>query len=79
MADRTSAEIFGKIFEYLATDPERHKEFAQVLAGFAGEYDFDPYQMYCDEALIKLNLIRPALPEEIEDYGENIYYNNPNF
>lgn len=57
MADRTSAALFGGIFEHLAANPDdRNKTFAEWLWSQTGDYDFNYYQMGCDEALVKLGL-----------------------
>lgn len=61
MADRTSAALFGSIFEMLAErGDERDKEYALKFWEMKedGGYDFSDYQMECDEALIKLGLAR---------------------
>lgn len=52
MADRTSARLFGSIFEHLANDPtETNCKFAKWLLEKAqsGRYDFDLYQMEADD------------------------------
>lgn len=57
MADRTSGEIFGMMFEMLAKDPtDDHKKMAKKLWPKRLQYDFSNYQMGCDEALIVLGL-----------------------
>lgn len=57
MSDRTSAEIFAIIFEELAKNPtEEHKAIARKIWPKRTQYDFSDYQMYCDEALVKLGL-----------------------
>ena len=57
MADRQSASLFCTFFEYLAAAPdERAKEFAKELWRMSQEYDFNEYQMYCDDALVTLGL-----------------------
>lgn len=58
MADRTSAELFGYIFDMLAEECERNKERAVRFWQKAREYDFSWYQMDCDAALLKLGLAR---------------------
>lgn len=59
MADRTSAGLFGKIFEYLAKNINKNSiEFANELFEMTYDYDFNTYQMYCDDALIKLGLAK---------------------
>lgn len=65
MADRTSAALFGSIFEYLAKNPDaRAQEFARDLWAKTGGYDFSEYQMGCDDALRKLGLLRDGPDED---------------
>lgn len=65
MADRTSAEIFGSIFELLAEDPtDHHKNLARKFWRMSDRYDFHPCQMECDEALETLGLARPDPDED---------------
>lgn len=67
MSDRSSAEIFGMVFEYLAEIPdERAKKMAKKMLEASANYDFSAYQMYCDEALIKLGL---AKKNGTDEYG----------
>lgn len=72
MADRTSAAIFGEIFERLAKLPDnRNKAMAKWLWKKAGSYDFCDEQMGCDKALIRLGLAKAGKDE----YGdETIIY-----
>ena len=57
MSDRTSAYLFGEIFKWLAENPDdRSRKFAKKLKGMARDYDFDEYQMYCDDALKTLGV-----------------------
>lgn len=57
MSDRTSPEIFQKIFDLLAKNPtEDHKEIARKLWPSRLEYDFRDDDLGCDEALIALGL-----------------------
>lgn len=68
MADRTSADIFGRIFELLAKNPTaENKRLAREIFQLSNKYDFDPYQMYGDEACLALDLARhgvdPTYPE----------------
>jgi hypothetical protein len=58
MADRTSAALFGKVFDYLAEEPEQNEKFAAWLWKQTGNYDFSYYQMGCDKALVKLGLAK---------------------
>ena len=58
MADRTSAALFAMIFNLLAKEQEPldRKAAARDLWKESFKYDFSPYQMECDSALIKLGL-----------------------
>lgn len=58
MSDRTSAEIFGNIFEFLAKLKKNDQvsmndidEMAQWLYKQSKQYDFSDDQMYADDAL----------------------------
>lgn len=72
MSDKSGASLFSNVFQHLAEIPdERNKNFAKYLWSQMGDYDFDNYQLYCDEALIALDLA-----EEIDnpEYGQNNGY-----
>lgn len=59
MADRTSAGLFGEIFNMLAFElpPECGRfKLAQRFFEMMSGYDFDPCQMEADEALVELGL-----------------------
>ena len=57
MADRTAAAIFGSVFELLAEQPDnRSRVMAKKLMKLTRMYDFNPYQMECDDALDKLGI-----------------------
>lgn len=57
MSDRTSAGIYGGVFELLASDPtDQHKEWALRLWKASREHDFSPDQMGVDKALKTLDL-----------------------
>ena len=59
MSDRTSGGIFGMVFEHLAEDPtDANKAFAKKMWEKSRSYDFIPYQMGCDDALITLGLAK---------------------
>ncbi len=59
MADRTTAGLFGSIFKLLAGNPtEEHKAMAKNIWPLQREYDFSPYQMGCDDALIALGIAK---------------------
>ena len=59
MADRTSASVFATVFEALAEPGELdRKAVAAKLWRAMDDYDFSPYQMYCDEALVRLGLAK---------------------
>lgn len=68
MADRTSAEIFGSIFEMLSENPdERNKGIAKRIWSMIDAYDFNAYQMYVDDSLKMLELAREVRDEESGD------------
>lgn len=54
MADRTSAYLFAEIFQLLAEHELNEK--SKYFWDLSKDYDFQPYQMYCDETLLKLGL-----------------------
>ena len=62
MSDRTTALVFAAVFEHLAepevlmTVPDQARTLAKKMWGLMSDYDFSPYQMYCDDALLKLGL-----------------------
>lgn len=71
MADRTSAGLFASIFGILAERPDdRAKEIARRIWPLRGEYDFNDYQMGCDEELLVLGLAK--LGEHPDYPGEEI-------
>lgn len=74
MADRTSAAIFGKLFELLANNPTKdNKELAnEIYYELIDQYDFSTYQMCADDALISLGLAQMSLDPEFPN--EVIYY-----
>lgn len=75
MADRTSAEIFGTVFEFLSEEPTpANKKFARRLFDMAQNYDFNDYQMEADEALMALGLARRGVDPEYPEDGETIIY-----
>ena len=76
MSDRTSAEIFGEVFAYLAKGPidERAKKFAAKMWKDQWNYDFDPRQMGCDDELIALGLAKKGIDPDYPDEGETVLY-----
>lgn len=75
MADRTSASLFAEIFRMLACDePPDRKALAKKFWDESANYDFSPYQLYCDDALIKLGLARRGVDPEFPEDGETILY-----
>lgn len=75
MADRTSAEIFGQIFELLAGDkPLDRRAFARQVWDMGLNYDFHWAQMGCNEALIKLDLARKGIDPDHPEEGETVLY-----
>jgi len=79
MADRTSARLFGDIFNMLAEEPtEKHKEMASKIFDKTYDYDFSNYQMYADEALKKLGLAKKGIGPDYPEDGEIIIYKGDN-
>ena len=75
MADRTSAGLFGKVFNLLAKNPtSEHKEIAKEIFAEVGNYDFSNYQMYADDALMKLGLAKIGINPKYPDDGEVVIY-----
>jgi hypothetical protein len=75
MADRTSASLFGRIFNLLAVNPtEENKHIARQIWPLRKEYDFNDYQMYCDDELIKLGLAKEGVHPEFPEEGATIIY-----
>ena len=76
MADRTSADLFGRIFKLLATDLDNFQRrterqyLAQEVFNMTYEFDFSTYQMDADAALDALDVETDEEPkEEDEDFG----------
>lgn len=77
MADRTSARLFGKIFDLLAKNPtDEHKEIAKEIYAETIDYDFSNYQMYSDNSLIALGLAKIGINEDYPEEGEQVVYND---
>ena len=75
MADRTSAQIFGDIFELLAKNPdERNKRIAKKIFQLSCGYDFSPYQMYADDACLALGIAKRGIHPECPEDGEVILW-----
>jgi hypothetical protein len=72
MADRTSAELFGMMFDIVAEElPEDRREAVALrLWKKSRMYDFSPGQMEVDEALRKLGLARLAVDPRWPEDGE---------
>lgn len=81
MADRTSAEIFGRVFQLLANTPTADpKELARELIQISREYDFSPYQMYADEACMALDIARYGThPHYPKDGVVLLFFGDPGF
>lgn len=79
MADRTSAEIFGNLFQWLAEKPEsaeRNADAAKVWQLSRG-YDFSPCQMEAEDALLSLGLARRVPNTEHPDEGDYVIVYGP--
>ncbi len=73
MADRTSADIFGRIFTLLASEGPNHdkEDLAKEIWDIAQDYDFDPSQMSCDpDTGIMLGLCKKGINPEYPQDGE---------
>jgi hypothetical protein len=77
MADRSGAYLFSRIFELIdqhVQDTETRKKLALDFWKEQGSYDFAPYQMDCDEILMKLGLARRGIDPDYPKDGETIIY-----
>jgi hypothetical protein len=76
MADRTSAGVFGDLFVYLAQQPQspQRDAFALQMWKNTSDYDFSPYQMGADGALMVLGLARKGIDPDYPDDGEILLY-----
>lgn len=75
MADRTSARLFKEVFDMLASIKKADKpvDVDELAVKFwnikeEGGYDFNDYQMYADESLKALGLMREGT--EKDEWGE---------
>ena len=75
LADRTSAEIFGYIFERLASSkPIDRETMAKTMWEFSHDFDFSAYQMYCDNALIKFGFAKRGIHPDYPEDGKTVLY-----
>lgn len=75
MADRTSAELFGTIFSFLAENPTpAHKSLAWRLYDLSQRYDFSECQMDADDALVMLGIARRGIDPKHPEEGEVMLY-----
>lgn len=71
MSDLTAASLFENIFKKLAADPtEQHVRWARDLWAYTSDFDFSPYQIGADEALVVLGLARRGVDPEYPGGGE---------
>jgi len=77
VSDRAAAEIFGTVFEALARDDFDQVLFAKELMQMTFNYDFNSYQLCCDQALLKLGLAKRTTDADGEPmllyYGDKGY------
>ena len=76
MADRTAAEIFGYFFNTAARmklTPDV-RVLVRKMYWMSKKYDFSPYQMECDEALIQLGLAKMKVDPDYPEDGEVVVY-----
>lgn len=81
MADRSSAYLFSRIFRLIdehVHDAETRKKLALEFWKESGSYDFSPYQMNCDEFLLKLGLARRGVDPDYPEDGEAMLYGPEN-
>lgn len=77
MADRTSAAVFGMVFEELAKaidgefDP---KKLAKKLMKESQGFDFNSCQMGCDKALLKLGVAKMGIDKDYPEDGKRVLY-----
>jgi hypothetical protein len=76
MADRTAAAIFGMVFSALSKHAEEPwvKRLASRLWNETGEFDFSPYQIEDDSALMRLGLAKKGISKEYPEDGEVVLY-----
>lgn len=74
MADRTSASLFARMFEFCAKHPDAHaKSFAAETWEASKDFDFHPSQMRCDKALIALGLAEVVPDPDEPGYSTVVY------
>lgn len=71
MSDRSGALLFGKVFRLIAehVPKEQRREVALGFWELMGDYDFSPYDLNANEALVKCEL---ATRED--EYGTSYHY-----
>jgi hypothetical protein len=77
MADRSSAYLFSRIFQLIdqhVQDATTRKKLALEFWKEQDSYDFSPYQLECDEILLKLGLARLGVDPDYPKDGETIFY-----
>lgn len=73
MGDSSKAELFGRLFGLIATDPtEQHKDWARKVWKMSVEYDFYACEMEADKALVKLGLAKDGGRDE-DGYPQMVY------
>lgn len=68
MADRTSAQLLGRVFKQMAVWPTPNLAY-HIYMQEVPNGDFSAYQMDADDALVMLGLAREMTPEEAEKEG----------
>lgn len=76
MSDRSSAHIFGRVFELIDrhVPDEKKKRQARHFWKLSLEYDFGPSDMYCDPALKRLGLARVGVDPSYPEEGKTVLY-----
>lgn len=77
MADRSSAYLFARIFGLIdehVHDAKTRQKLAFEFWAESRSYDFSPYQMDCDEILMKLGLARRGVDPDYPSEGDTMLY-----
>ncbi len=76
MSDRSSAYIFGRVFELIDKHVPKGKRFTQARRFWTMslEFDFGPSDMHADPALKRLGLARKGLSPDYPEEGPITIY-----
>lgn len=66
------------VFRLLADDGQLDRDsLVEYFWNVRSKYDFSPYQMDCDDALVKLGLARLRIDPEYPNEPERMFYGPP--